>query len=58
MAVCFYPLNKCMEISIWDPRLSAEHLVELKKYDYDKGVLNFTHPAVKKAKKNIIASPV
>jgi len=47
-----------MEISNWDPRLSAEHLVELKKYDYDKGVLNFIHPAVKKAKKSIIASPV
>ena len=51
MAVCFYPLNKFTEISIWDPRLSLDHLVELTKYDYSKGVLNFIHPAVKNAKK-------
>ena len=47
----FLPLNKFMEISIWDPRLSIDHLVELTKYDYSKGVLNFIHPAVKNAKK-------
>ena len=51
MAVCFYPLNKFTEISIWDPLLSLDHLVDLTKYDYSKGVFNFIHPAVKKAKK-------
>jgi len=51
MAVLFYPLNKLTEISIGDPRLSIDHLVELIKYDFSKGVLNFMHPAIKKAKK-------
>jgi hypothetical protein len=51
MAMWFYPLDKLTEISIWDPRLSASHLVELTKYDYSKGVFNFTHPAVKRTKK-------
>ena len=49
--VCFYPLSKFMEISMWDPRRAADHLVMPTKYDYSKGVFNFIHPTVKKAKK-------
>ena len=48
MAMFIYPLKESVEISIGDPRLSTHHLVELKKYDYSKGVLHLIPSALKK----------
>ena len=52
MAMFFYPLKKLVEISIWDPRLSARACLSKQSHDYSRDVPQFQQMCCLRTKNN------